>query len=127
MEVEPEVGSEVGLKSASETGALELDLETDADRWFVAACLLAGRARKPVALSAWRALEAAGLATPAALAGAGPEHIALVLDAADYPKPETTAIKLVRASAALVEHWQASVTRIVEAADEMAFVRKSFH
>ena len=99
--------------------SLGLDLERagDVDRWFVAACLLAGRVRTPLALDAWRALDRAGLATADALATAGPERVALVLDDAGYPKPEGSAQKLARASAAIVAHWQASVARIGGAAD----------
>jgi hypothetical protein len=103
------------------TASLGLDLEQarDADRWFIAACLLAGRARPPVALAAWRALDREDLAGPAELAAAGPERVAHALDSSGYPKPEASAIKLVRASAALAEHWQASVTRIGDAADDL--------
>ena len=102
-------------------GSLGLDLERtgEVDRWFVAACLLAGRVRAPLALDTWRALERAGLAAPDAIAAAGPERVALVLDGAGYPKPEGSALKLARASAELVAHWQASVARIGAAADDL--------
>jgi len=100
--------------------SLHLDLarDADADRWFIAACLLAGRARLPLALAAWRGLDREGLTAPAELAAAGPERVALTLDSSGYPKPEASAIKLARASTALVEHWQGSITRIGEAADD---------
>lgn len=98
---------------------LDLERPADVDRWFIAACLLAGRARASVALDAWRALEGAALATPAALAVADPERAARVIAGVGYPKPEGAAIRLARASAALAEHWQASVARIGEAADDL--------
>jgi len=102
-----------------DAASLDLDLAQahDVDRWFVAACLLAGRASRQCALDAWRALDRGGLAAPAALAAGGPERVALALDAVGYPKPDVNAIKLVRASTALAEHWRASVTSIGAASD----------
>jgi hypothetical protein len=108
----------LGTDAAASLG-LDLEQDGDVNRWFIAACLLAGRVRAPLALDAWRALERAGLVAPAALAAAGPERVARVLDTTGYPKPEGSAIKLVRASATLAEHWQASVTRIAAAADDL--------
>jgi len=101
--------------------SLNLDLarDADADRWFVAACLLAGRGSTQLALDAWHALERASLTTPDALAAAGPERVSLVLNACGYAKPEAAAIKLARASATLAEHRQASIARIGAAADDL--------
>ncbi|MBW2664793.1 MAG: hypothetical protein JRE13_00760, partial [Deltaproteobacteria bacterium] len=61
----------LGADAAASLG-LDLEQDGDIDRWFIAACLLAGRVRAPLALDAWRALERAGLVAPAALAAAGP-------------------------------------------------------
>jgi endonuclease III len=111
----------VSLLSGDAASALDLDLASgaDADRWFVAACLLTGRVRPEVARACWRALERAGLSSPEALAEAGPERVALALDAAGHPKPEGSAIKLARACAALEEQWQGSVARVGTAADDL--------
>ena len=69
---------------------LQLDLATPAGRarWLAAARLLSARDAEPRALDAFRALDAAGLAAPDALAGAGPERVAAALRAAGLARPE---------------------------------------
>ncbi len=98
--------------------SLGLDLELDADRWLVAACLLSGRVQESIALDAWRALERAGLAFPIDLATAGPEAATRILAAAGYPKPEAAALKLARAGSALATSRAKTVRAIGDAADD---------
>jgi endonuclease III len=101
-------GSELGLDLASEAGV---------GGWFVASCLLAGRADEATALGAWRALDALGHSTPTAAAGAGPAALESILAAADVPRPERPAALLVRAGRALAERHAGSLARLAAEAE----------
>ena len=94
--------------------------EEGAGRWFIAACLLAGRGGGSVASNAYRALARDGLSSPREIAKADPTRIARWLAETGYPKPEIAAQKLARASAALVEHWGGSLAALAAGADDLA-------
>ena len=93
--------------------------EEGAGRWFIAACLLAGRAEASAATDAYRALARDGLSSPREIAKADPTRIARWLAGAGYPKPDTAAQKLGRASAALVERWGGSLVAVAAGADDL--------
>jgi hypothetical protein len=99
-----------------------LDLDEDAGlaRWLLAACLLAVRQDEDAAGAARAALAAHGLDAPEALARAGAAPVAKVLAASDYPKPEITAARLVRASTSLIERHSGSLAALLRAADGLA-------
>jgi hypothetical protein len=88
-----------------------------AGRWFIAACLLAGRSKASSAADAYRALARDGLPSPGEIAKADPARIARRLAEAGYPKPEVAAGKLARASAALVERWGGSIAALAADAE----------
>jgi hypothetical protein len=91
----------------------------DAGRWFIAACLLAGRAKGSAAADAYRALARDGLPSPREIAAADPARIAQRLADAGYPKPELAAGKLARASAALRERWGGSIAALAAEAEDV--------
>jgi hypothetical protein len=111
-----ELVERLGRHPAAELGIDPREAE-DADRWFIAACLFAGRVKAAVAASAYRALARDGLPSPREIAAADPGRIALRLAEADYPKPEIAAGKLARASAALVEGWGGSFAALASEAE----------
>jgi len=94
--------------------------EEGAGRWFIAACLLAGRAGAAAASDAYRALARDGLPSPREIAKADAARIAQRLAEAGYPKPEVAAQKLSRASAALVGRWGGSLFALAASADDLA-------
>jgi endonuclease III len=94
--------------------------EEGVGRWFIAACLLAGRAGAAAAGDAYRALARDGLPSPREIAKADPARIARGLAEAGYPKPEIAAQKLARASATLVERWGGSLVALAADADDLA-------
>jgi hypothetical protein len=94
--------------------------EEEVGHWFVAACLLAGRAEVAAATGAFRALARDGLASPREIAKADPARVARALAEGGYPKPEIAAQKLVRASAALSERWAGSLAALAADADDLA-------
>jgi len=94
--------------------------EEGVGRWFIAACLLAGRAQASAAGDAYQSLVRDGLPSPREIAKADPARIARGLVEAGYPKPEITAQKLARASAALVERWGGSLVALAAGADDLA-------
>jgi hypothetical protein len=89
----------------------------DTGRWFIAACLIAGRVKDAVAAGAYRALARDGLASPGEIAAADPVRIAERLAEAGYPKPEVAAAKLARACTALVEGWGGSFAALAAGAE----------
>jgi hypothetical protein len=93
--------------------------EEGAGRWFIAACLLAGRAEASAATDAYRALARDGLSSPREIAKADPTRIAGWLAGAGYPKPEIAAEKLARASATLLERWGGSLVALAAGADDL--------
>jgi endonuclease III len=101
------------------TAVLGIDLAEDEalGPWLVAACLLAGRARETVACEAYRALARARLASPAEIAKADPPALHRTLAGAGYPKPESAALKLVRAAAALEARYGGSVAALASDAE----------
>jgi endonuclease III len=112
-----ELVERLGGHPAAELG-IDPAEDTDAGRWLVAACLLAGRVKPELALAAYRSLAAEGLPSPAELAGADPIRIAWRLADVAYPKPEVAAGRLRRASAALIERWEGSPAALArDAAD----------
>jgi hypothetical protein len=96
---------------------LDLDREEDRGRWLVAACLRAGRVDARAAERAFRRLDAAGFATPAAIAGGDLAAVAGALAEAGYPQPERTAAKLVRAGAALAQRHRGSLETLAAGAE----------
>ena len=83
----------------------------------MAACLLSGRADEAAALAAFRALDARGLASPAALAGAGGEEVASALEESGYPRAGPAAAVLWRACRTLLERHGGSLSRLAAEAD----------
>jgi endonuclease III len=94
--------------------------EEGVGRWFIAACLLAGRVDAAAASAAYRALARDSLASPREIAKADPARIARGLAEAGYPKPEIAAQKLARASETLVERWGGSLSALAADADDLA-------
>jgi hypothetical protein len=94
--------------------------EAATGRWFIAACLLAGRPGGSAAGDAYRALARDGLSSPREIAKAEPTRVARWLAEAGYPKPEIAARKLARASVTLVERWGGSFAALAAGADDMA-------
>jgi hypothetical protein len=101
--------------------ALGLDLAQQGgpERWFVAACLIAGRAPEPRALRAVRELAARGLDQPAAIAKAGAGAVAAALTRAGYPRPEPVAQRLARAGRNLVERHGGAFTILAAGAGDL--------
>jgi len=112
-----ELVSRLGGDVASTLG-LDLECGDDVERWFVVACLLSGRVKRDQALDAAQALAGADLAGPARIASAGPERVALALEASGYPKPEAAALKLARAADALARQGR-SLGEIGAGADDL--------
>jgi len=98
---------------------IDLDAEGGPERWFLAACVLAGRAPEARGLAAARALGEAGLLAPARLAAVGPEAARALLDAAGHPAAEPLAHRLVRASAGLVERHQGSFDALASGCEDL--------
>jgi hypothetical protein len=111
-----ELVERLGPQAAASLGIDPCD-EEGADRWFIAACLLAGRAKDSAATDAYRALARDGLPSPREIAKADPARIARRLAEAGYPKPEIAAQKLARASTALVERWGGSIAALAADAE----------
>jgi hypothetical protein len=99
--------------------ALGLDLADDGDagRWLVAAGLLAGRADEDRGRRSFRALRAAGLDTPQAVARATPGRLAQALEQAGHPQPQRTAAIVTRACSALVERHDGSPAALAAGAE----------
>lgn len=98
---------------------LDLDAPGDRERWFVAACLLAGRAGEERALAAFRALERERRAGLDRLGADDPERLGAALEAAGYPQPEAAAGRLVRAARGLAEAYGGSLEVLASEADDL--------
>lgn len=97
--------------------ALDLAAPEGVARWFVAACLLAGRASEAQALEAFRALERCGSARIDRLSEADAERVCAALQGAGYRQPEAMAGRLVRAGAKLAEAHGGSLEALAAGAD----------
>jgi hypothetical protein len=86
--------------------------ESDLERWLVATCLLATRAREELALAAFRSLEKADLAQPRELAESDLLDVAGHLAGAELPGAEAVAQRLLRLSQALVSEYTGSVSSL---------------
>lgn len=82
----------------------------------MAACLLAG-APENAACAAFRALAAAGLDAPPALAAAQPDPVARILERAKLPRAPQRAAALVRSCRGLVEDYGGSPAKLAAAAE----------
>lgn len=87
-------------------------------RWWLRACLRTGADEKGAARAA-AALEAAGLAAPAALADR-PDSVAGALREAERRRPEAAAAVLVRAARTLRARHGGSLLRLLAEADDFA-------
>jgi hypothetical protein len=101
------------------TLGLDLAQQGGPERWFVAACLIAGRAPEPVALRAARALAARELDRLAAIAKAGAGAVEAALARAGYPRPEPVAHRLARAGRSLAEHHGGELAALAAQADDL--------
>jgi len=101
------------------TLGLDLDAPEDRARWFVAACLLAGRIPEERALEAFRALEGARCATPEQISGAPIERICAALETARHPDPESVAGRLARAALGLAETYGGSLEALAAEAEDL--------
>jgi hypothetical protein len=101
------------------TLGLDLDVPRDRERWFVAACLLAGRAGEERALAAFRALERASCADLDRLGADDPEPIRAALEDAGYPQPEAAAGRLARAARGLAETHGGSLEALASEAEDL--------
>jgi hypothetical protein len=103
------------------TTTLGLDLAQpgEAERWLVAACLIAGRASEALALTTTRELAARGLDQPAAIAKAGAGPVEAILAHAEYPRPESMAQRLVRAGQSLGERHGGSLGSLAARAESL--------
>lgn len=112
-------GGIVSRLGGSEARALGLDLglEGDRARWWIAACLLSGGAGEERGGRAFRALAAAGLDAPGALARAEPAAVASLLAAAGLPQPERRAAAVLRAARGLQERFAGSLDAAAAGAD----------
>ena len=101
--------------------ALGLDLAQSGgpELWFVAACLIAGRAPEAVALGAARELAARELDEPAAIAKAGAAAVEAALTRAGYPRPGSAAQRLARAGRSLAERHGGSLAALAEQAEDL--------
>jgi len=101
----------------------ELGIDLDADdgpgRWLVAACLYGGRVDAEIALSATRALAAAGLADPTRIAHQRPEALEAQLLDAGYPAPDVTARKLWRVCDSLARHHGGSLDSLADQSEHL--------
>jgi hypothetical protein len=98
---------------------LDLDHPSDRTRWFVAACLLAGRAGEKRALAAFRALDRAQSASLDQLDGADPQRLCAALEDAQLPRPEAVAGRLKRAARRLAEAHGGSLEALAADADDL--------
>jgi len=89
------------------------------ERWFVVACLIAGRAPEPAALRAAKELAARGLDQPVAIAKAGVGPARVALEHADYPRAETVAQRLARAGRSLIECHGGSLASLAAQAENL--------
>jgi hypothetical protein len=96
---------------------LDLGAPEDVARWFVAACLLAGRGTEAQALAAFRELERRGVARIDRLSAADAARICAALERAGYRQPEAVAGRLVRAAASLAEAYGGSLEALAADAD----------
>ncbi len=96
---------------------LDLGAPEGVARWFVAACLLAGRGAEALALEAFRELERSGGTRIDRLSEADAERICAALQRAGYRQPEATAGRLVRAAAKLAEAHGGSLEALAAGAD----------
>jgi endonuclease III len=96
---------------------LDLGAPEDVARWFVAACLLAGRGGEAQALEAFRELERCGAARIDRLSEADAARICAALERAGYRQPEAVAGRLVRAAASLAEAHGGSLEALAAEAD----------
>ncbi len=100
---------------------LGIDLETSdgLGRWLVMACLYGGRVDDEVAGRAVRGLAAAGLADPSQIAGASPEALESLLDAAEYPASAVAARMLWRVGDSLVKRCGGSLDALANQSDQL--------
>jgi len=98
---------------------LDLDRPGDRNRWFVAACLLAGRADEKRALAAFRALDRAQSAGLDQLDGADPQRLCAALENAHLPQPEAVAGRLARAARGLAEAHGGSLEALAADAEDL--------
>ena len=96
---------------------LDLGAPEGVARWFVAACLLAGRGAETQALEAFRELERCGFARIDQLSAADAAQICAALERAGYRQPEAVAGHLVRAAASLAEAHGGSLEALAAGAD----------
>ena len=96
---------------------LDLGAPEGVARWFVAACLLAGRGAEAQALEAFRELERCGLARIDRLSAADAVQICAALERAGYRQSEAVAGRLVRAAASLAEAHGGSLEALAAGAD----------
>jgi hypothetical protein len=101
------------------TLGLDLAQEGGPERWFVAACLIAGRAPEPLALEAMRELAVREIDQPAAIAKAGAEAALAALTQAGYPRPEPVAQRLARAGHNLAERHGGSLIALAAQAENL--------
>jgi hypothetical protein len=106
----------LGVHPARALG-LDLGAPEDVARWFVAACLLAGRGTEARALEAFRELERCGLARIDRLSEADAARICSALERAGYRQPAAVARRLARAAASLAEAHGGSLEALAADAD----------
>ncbi|MGE4607209.1 MAG: hypothetical protein AAEJ52_10745 [Myxococcota bacterium] len=134
---EPTVHEIVARFGGHTAAALGIDLDDGAQlgRWLVAVCLTGARVDEARWQRAFVQLDRAGLTDPGAIAKptASPDldspdlskggEVSAELEAAllkaKLPDAERVAWKLIRVSAALVEHYAGSVDRLVSSADNL--------
>lgn len=120
-----EIVARLGGHPARLVGLDASDPDTAGD-WFVLACLLSGRLPERAACAAWRALSGAAIAAPRPLAAADPRQTADLLAAAGHPRAQATALRLRRASSALVERCGGEPAALAAGADDLPDLAESF-
>jgi len=115
-----ELVSRLGGHPAGELGLeLEAPSESDLRQWLVAACLLTACAREEPALAAFRALRRAGLAEPQELAASHLLDLAVHLTAAELPKAEAVAERLLRLSRTLERDYAGSPQTLADRSGDL--------
>ena len=113
--------TELGLRSGPIDGPdRTADFGDEAlDRWLVACCLLGHNVDAARGCAGVRALEAAGLALPTAIAKAGPLAVESALVSADHPRSEPSAQLLVRVCRGLEDRYGGSLAALADNADDL--------
>ena len=98
---------------------LDLGAPEDVARWFVAACLLAGRGAEARALEAFRELERSGGARIDRISEGDAARICAALQRASYAQAEAVAGRLVRAAVELTKTHGSSLEALAADADDL--------